>query len=571
MTHPLNLDSDSQPLDYTGLKGLQFNDQGMLLPHSILGSLEDFRSYLEAIGETELVKRIPKSPRDPSSRATGKQHSEAVKKGIPSGQVCQDLLDRSASSLLINQARETQEQREFLSQVMPLIHSGYGISGLEAIGSGKPFSVGTECRSPLPEKEDEERDHREMKKKDLGPPSQNDDGQGDVVIPSLRFCGQLASWTGNSTKNQGVVGINARKFFETLIGEIALSSLELHNEGGTVIFYSWQELRVPRFFPQLCSRKKKPHFYFNSSSGVIRPGETQQLELVFKSDEPGIQTEVWQLNTHPVLLQGASMQVRLTGVALYPDKTADQRLYVETKLEKRVTEKMCRSIVYEMVQGVRTPERPSSPAELYMTKEQQFLSKNPKLQYLDQPVEDLRRLWQEATQGRTWDYSVDSLRQVLLSLPDDEPAQVSLTREERLVLLNALLLQLSEPSDPKHHSLSAATIGNQLWSILLDRMSDEAQRLRSLLGLPEKETWIDEKDESIISDADLADSENVEKKGSAAAQVERSRARSTPKDNNKRQDKPPAQTEKSAKVYVLMEDLVDNLCDLMDELPVGHQ
>lgn len=47
------------------------------------------------------------------------------------------------------------------------------------------------------------------------------------------------------------------------------------------------------------------------------------------------------------------------------------------KLEKIVVVKLCRSIVYEALQGVHTPKRPSSPAELYITEEQEFLSKNP--------------------------------------------------------------------------------------------------------------------------------------------------------------------------------------------------
>lgn len=54
-------------------------------------------------------------------------------------------------------------------------------------------------------------------------------------------------------------------------------------------------------------------------------------------------------------------------------------VHKQTKLEKTVKVKMCWSIVYEMLQGVRTPERPSSPAELYVTEEQEFLSKNPKV------------------------------------------------------------------------------------------------------------------------------------------------------------------------------------------------
>lgn len=136
---------------------------------------------------------------------------------------------------------------------------------------------------------------------------------------------------------------------------------------------------MPRAFPNLQSRTKSLHFYFNSSSGkhkhdqntcrltltlrptlfvpvsahhavsfnqhstrlpvfnfcfpshpgVIRPGDTQRVEFIFKSEVTGIKTELWRLNTHPVLLRGASMQVTLRGVALYQDKTADQRLFIE--------------------------------------------------------------------------------------------------------------------------------------------------------------------------------------------------------------------------------------------------
>lgn len=62
---------------------------------------------------------------------------------------------------------------------------------------------------------------------------------------------------------------------------------------------------------------------------VILPGDTKRMVFIFKSEAPGIKTELWQLNTHPVLLQGASIQVTLRGVSLYQDKTADQRLFLE--------------------------------------------------------------------------------------------------------------------------------------------------------------------------------------------------------------------------------------------------
>ncbi|TNN70955.1 MYCBP-associated protein [Liparis tanakae] len=141
-----------------------------------------------------------------------------------------------------------------------------------------------------------------------------------------------------SSPKEGEVGLSATLIFEAPTGEIAFSHLELHNEGSTAIFYSWEKLPVTRSFPIQRPRTKSQHFYFNPSSGVIRPGDARRIEFMFKSEEPGIQSEVWKLNTHPLLLQGASMQLVLRGVALYQDSTADQRLFivVETESETRL-------------------------------------------------------------------------------------------------------------------------------------------------------------------------------------------------------------------------------------------
>ncbi|XP_006790818.1 MYCBP-associated protein isoform X1 [Neolamprologus brichardi] len=681
-----NLDSDCQLLDFRGSMGVRFDEHGMILPHTILGSLEDYRSYLEAKGETELVKRIPNSLGNPLCEAKERSPSDAVETETLSSQrniqgnalqnwdkhvrhrrqqqdFLSDLLHRPVEKLLMNQAnhyRETQEQREFLNRVMPLIHSGYGyrvgsefwslpqrygdemsgitatltqtewgrqkpitqmgqpqricqesgiicaetlrpasrtwsqstylhhqrqlikevlqdmdinkpdISELVVIGSGKP------SYSPSLENEEEEMES----KQNLDPLAQHEDVHLDV--PTLRFCGQVATWTGNSLSKQGEVGISATIFFEALTGEIVTSHLDLHNEGSTVIFYSWQQLPKPYNFPNLGLQTQKVHFYFNASSGVILPGETQRVEFLFKSEKPVIKTEIWQLSTHPVLLQGASMQVVLRGISLYQDRTADERLFIETKLEKVVQEKICRSIVYEVLYQVHSPERPSSPAELYITTEQLFLSRNPKLQYRDVPVEGLKALWQKLDQGSTWDYSVDTLRQALLSLPDEESSQGSLTREEGLAQLNSLYLQLSEPSG-LNHPLTAGTLGRQLWRKLLDRMTAEAMWLQNLLGLPEKEAWTDKEDKLIITDA----GEIQDKKGEREKETGKGHQGKTTKikgtlENQENESEsilqpPPKQTNVvkmmpvytrllHSKVYALMEDLVDNLCDLMDEL-----
>lgn len=62
---------------------------------------------------------------------------------------------------------------------------------------------------------------------------------------------------------------------------------------------------------------------------MVLPGDTERILFTFKAVCPGIRTEVWKLNTHPVLMGGATLQVTLKGVALHLDKTAKQRVALE--------------------------------------------------------------------------------------------------------------------------------------------------------------------------------------------------------------------------------------------------
>ncbi|KAM6941737.1 MYCBP-associated protein-like [Lycodopsis pacificus] len=550
----------------------------MLLPHSILGSLEDFRSYLEAKGETELVKCIPKSSRYDPFEDPGRRHPEAVESGhgIPSGHrnvqsnalqhwdahmtqrrqqqdFLSDLLDRPVENLLMSQTnhfRETQQKKEVLNRVTPLIHSGYG----HRVGSefwSLPQRYGDETSGIAATLTQTEQGRREPVTH-VGQPSSIRQESGISCAETLRLPSRTWDLQHQRQELGEVLGATDIKQPEisglevigsSEVGKIASSQLELHNEGSTAIYYSWEQLPMTNSFPNLITRTKSVKFYFNSSSGVICPGVTQQVEIIFKSEGDCIHTELWQLNTHPLLLQGASMQVTLRGVALYQDKTAAQRLFIQTELDERVKKKM----------------RPSSPAELYVTEEQEFLSQNPGLSYHHQPVEELKRLWQEVHPEGTWDFSVHTLRQVVLSLREQESVQ-----ERSLAQLNSLFLQLSEPSQLNHLQLTPAAVGQHLWRKLLDTMDAEAVMLRNQLGLPQKDTWSDKKEEAPIADADVADNKDgkCEKKGGAAATEGRSRASATVKDDN---------TEKPVQVYGLVEDLVDNLCDLMDNLKEDNE
>uniref|UniRef100_A0A6Q2XP40 MYCBP-associated protein n=1 Tax=Esox lucius TaxID=8010 RepID=A0A6Q2XP40_ESOLU len=616
VARPLTTDSTTHPLDYTGPGGPRFDAHGMVLPHSILGSLEDFRMEMQARGETELVRRVPapQGGRPPVLVGGLGQRGAETPPPHPMGQrdvqshalehwrshmaarrhqqdLISNLLQKPVECLLMTQTsrfREIQEQREVVSRALPSRHPGQGyrvgsefwslpqrfgdelsgisatltrtqrgqwepvthiaqpqsvrketglvtpekvcsasrtwnqsqylqeqrhelrdvlkdldfnqpeIDGLEVIGSAQPFTSVMVKRSPLLEEEEEREELKRAEQENNDPLSQFDDVMLDMLlVPALRFCGEPARWTGNSTSHKGEVGISARVTFEALAGERSSSHLVLQNEGSTAIYYSWQRLPLPHNFPDARTRTHTQHFYFDTSTGVILPGSSRHVEFIFKSDVPGIRSEVWRLNTHPVLLGGASMQVTLRGVATYLDKTADQRHALERELQQREAVSVCRSLVSDVLRGVRTPDRPSSPAELYTTEEEHFHHRNPELQYHYEAVGALKRLWQEVTsegedRGTAWDLSMSTLRQAALSLPQGEGEpdgpQQRLTRDGALSHYNTLLLELSQPL-VQHTPLPTKTMVLQLWRELLDSLVSQAQWLRHILGLPENNTW----------------------------------------------------------------------------------
>ena len=102
-------------------------------------------------------------------------------------------------------------------------------------------------------------------------------------------------------------------------------------------------------------------------SGVILPGDTLRFPFTFKSSNPGMFTEQWQLDTQPVLSGGAVIRVLLKGLALQDDLNAEKRARLEDELGQRQARQIVESIVKEILDGVRSPERPASPVDSYLT------------------------------------------------------------------------------------------------------------------------------------------------------------------------------------------------------------
>ncbi|CAF3611201.1 unnamed protein product, partial [Rotaria sp. Silwood2] len=64
----------------------------------------------------------------------------------------------------------------------------------------------------------------------------------------------------------------------------------------------------------------------------ILPNDTLKLSFVFKSTEPGIFTERWQLLTRPVLCGGRPIIFTLRGVTIEEDIHRQTRINIEVYL-----------------------------------------------------------------------------------------------------------------------------------------------------------------------------------------------------------------------------------------------
>ena len=78
-------------------------------------------------------------------------------------------------------------------------------------------------------------------------------------------------------------------------------------------------------------------------------------------------SEQWQLDTQPILNGGATIRVLLKGLALQDDLNAEKRAALDVELGQRQMRQIVQSIMDEILDGVRSPERPASPVDAFIT------------------------------------------------------------------------------------------------------------------------------------------------------------------------------------------------------------
>ncbi|KAK2157198.1 hypothetical protein LSH36_196g08021 [Paralvinella palmiformis] len=624
---PAPPDAPLKPIDLSAGASLRFDTDGNIIPHSILGSVEQFKKeasqrgelpYELAVAETDktagggLTVKYEKQPVSKYPKFESVNESNALmnwEKRMMERRKQQDhlskLLNKAPDQLVMNQAdsyRKTQELRYIIDRTIPTIDYGKGyrvgsefwnqqerigddltgihmamsqtekgypppiehvgvpsivqqekgtdwekprtpfhkpwhkspylrqrqvqlepiikeldphepdILNLEIVGTNQP-----EAKSVMDHPYDTELNGFEQQKQDyldrehqaMLEPVNTDAGQDSQPVfgPSLIFSGRAARWTGDSSTFLGQKGVEARVSFEAFAGDRATTFLEIVNDGTTCIYYDWK--KIPKIDPFEKMAAKIQRFYFNTSNGVILPGDRMKFPFVFKSPNAGVFSEQWHFETKPVLCGGASLLVTLRGVALQKDKFKNQRTEIEKELAHKQAEQIVHGVLDGIIEGLRHPERPRSPVDAYITEEEIFARKNPRLYYSNEVVQNLKALYkelfkkEEAEEEKAelreepekeveWNLSVQEVEDKIMLLDEDDER-----KQEKLLQLNSAIISLSYPPfTPKQ--LQMFNMGYQLMTELVDDIVGEAVLLRTTIGMPERES-IEIPDEAISS------------------------------------------------------------------------
>ncbi|CAI8052491.1 MYCBP-associated protein, partial [Geodia barretti] len=180
--------------------------------------------------------------------------------------------------------------------------------------------------------------------------------------PALNIRDHLLKWEKShvQTSQTRSEPVEFRLMFESGVEEEEVTScLPMENCGTTAIYYSWKRFVQPNPL-QTVQAGDVQRFYFDTRGGVLLPGQVQSFPFVFKSTNAGIFTEVWALQTCPLLAGGQTIRITLRGVAFQEDTNKHKREDLERELSHRVAVVAAERLVKQIVNSIATPPH-SSP------------------------------------------------------------------------------------------------------------------------------------------------------------------------------------------------------------------
>lgn len=152
--------------------------------------------------------------------------------------------------------------------------------------------------------------------------------------------------------------------FQATTNETADKTIMLENKGTVAITYWWIKYISEALLPlQKLIRNSKSPFHFNKNKSLILPGQYVEFKVYYRSDRPGVDSEVWLLKTTPIL-KAADLQFNFTGMCSEASDKISNKHKINCYLDRRVRDSTVNGIILELMDKIKesVPQPPSYPS-----------------------------------------------------------------------------------------------------------------------------------------------------------------------------------------------------------------
>lgn len=326
--------------------------------------------------------------------------------------------------------------------------------------------------------------------------------------PAVMMDNRVFNWAGPNPDQAGQLAGIVSVLFEGLVGKNIMSYLEIVNIGSTLIHYEWtkNEKKGLENLPSFQDTK----FYFLTEGGVMAPGETLKIPILFKARIGGIFSESWKLKTRPLLCGGADIIVNLKSVTSVVRVSSQELQKVERRLNHKTAVTIATEIVEDILHVVNTPMSPMSPLVEHVSAEENFQHHFPGMIYHSGKAKEMESLYSTILTSlpgefQRQDCSTVAVKQALGKLMNLDPTNEEdedkcweeachkydcLTSYDQLC--SSLLFSWPKPVTNQHwerHKIGLITLQGAV-----DKFMDMAFKTALMLKLPLK---VDEEEDAI--------------------------------------------------------------------------
>ncbi|XP_053903474.1 MYCBP-associated protein isoform X1 [Malaclemys terrapin pileata] len=519
----------------------------------------EFWSQPECIGDelTGLMMTLTQRERGYPEPIThvGKPQSVRMEMGSRSAKESPFRLTWDKSLFLMYRRQELKSVLEELDFNHP------DLDGLEVIGKGQPFTSVSAQYFPLC-KENKEGTTEERVSLSDPLEDYPDVVPEPVLGPSLQFCGQPARWINSTTLHRDEIGIAARVTFEVLAGEKAESCLTVSNDGTAAIWYDWRRQAQSVTFEEtkekgmqyfyfntrpgviLPGETRNFSFFFKSGKAGIFSESWEFGTHPMLLGGAVLQVSLWGIAVYEDKLAGlrdeleSELAAREVAVIV---KENLKELLDRIRTPERVPSPVDAYITEEELFHRKNPElhyQHQVVKELHelwrqhlnfpSTSEEEEISRQKSIvQSVSAQKSTVQEIWcrksamdiafqksipgeiprqksiveailsqminveEEEVSQPEWNLSFEDFKQALQLIPEEEKREAALTQ------LNKAALALCVEQRPTQSDLLYQTCF-QLWREAIDGLVSRSLMLRSLLGMPEKDTSVEIVPEEIV-------------------------------------------------------------------------